>query len=38
MTYNVIKPMKEWEEVQLFNVIKVLRDECRAIVGNNNGS
>jgi hypothetical protein len=38
MIHSEIKPMREWAVVLLFNVTKVLGDECRAVVGNYNGS
>jgi DNA gyrase/topoisomerase IV subunit B len=37
MIHSEIKPMREWAVVLLFNVTKVLGDECRAC-GNYNGS
>jgi hypothetical protein len=32
MIHSEIKPMREWAVVLLFNVTKVLGDECRAVV------
>jgi hypothetical protein len=37
MTLNVMRLMKEWAVAHLFSVIKVLGNECGAVVGNDDG-
>jgi hypothetical protein len=37
MTLSVMRLMKEWAVAHLFSVIKVLGNECGAVVGNDDG-